>query len=401
MRSHRRLAVLAAALAALACASTAQAGLATRLDSALGSSRIPWRLQGAIALDLTSGVTVYEHNADTPRRPASNEKLAVALTALEKLNPQGRIPTRVLGEGRLDGTVWRGRILIKGYGDPSLQRDDLTLLARRLRARGIRWVTGGIIGDETYFDRVRVGPGWKRGFYKVESPPLSALVVGRARILGKTLDNPALSAAHLFRSALLAAGIHVMRSASVGRAGPDAVRLADAYSTKIALLVRQMNRESDNFYAEMLLKRIGAEQLGRGSTSAGAQVVRTVLKARGIPLAGVRIADGSGLSLLDRMTPRALSAILTSAWQDARLATVFYGSLPIAGVNGTLEDRMESGPAYGQVRAKTGTTSNASALSGFAKTRFVFSILQNGSPVPATRARKSQDRFAQILAGTP
>ena len=401
MRSRRTLAVVIAALAGLSAASGAQAGLSTRLDSALASSRISWSAQGGLALDLASGATVYEHNADKSLRPASNEKLAIALTALEKLNPQGRIPTRVFGEGRLDGTVWRGRILIKGYGDPSLQRDDLALLARRLRDRGIRWVTGGIIGDESYFDRVRVGPGWKRSFYKIESPPLSALVVGRARVLGQTVSNPALSAAHLFRSALIARGIHVMRSASVGRAGPDAVRLADAYSTKISLLVRQMNRESDNFYAEMLLKRIGAEEAGKGTTAAGAQVVRTELKARGIPLTGVRIADGSGLSLLDRTTPRALAAILTSAWHDARLSTVFYGSLPVAGVNGTLEDRMQTGAAYGQVHAKTGTTSNASALSGFVKTRFVFSIIQNGSPVPATRARKSQDRFAQILAGTP
>src|SRR4051812_22980617 len=142
MRSHRRLAVLAAALAALAGASSAQAGLASRLDTALASSRIPWRVQGALAIDLGSGATVYEHNADRAWRPASNEKLAVALTVLQKLNPNARIPTRVFGEGRLDGNVWRGRILIKGYGDPSLQRDDLGTLAKGLRARGIRWVTG-------------------------------------------------------------------------------------------------------------------------------------------------------------------------------------------------------------------------------------------------------------------
>ncbi len=401
MRNSRRLIVLAAALAALAGASTAQAGLAGRLDAALASSRIAWSHQGGIAFDLTSGTTVYEHNADRALRPASNEKLTVAISVLEKMNPQSRIPTRVFGEGRLDGTVWRGRILIKGYGDPSLQRDDLALLAKRLRARGIRWVTGGIIGDESYFDRIRVGPGWKRSFYKEESPPLSALVVGRAFVLGQTVDRPALSAAHLFRSALLTAGIRVMRSASLGKVGPDAVRLADVVSPRIAVLVRQMNRESDNFYAEMLLKRLGAEELGQGSTAAGAQVVRGVLKARGVPLAGVKILDGSGLSLLDRMTPRALSAILRSAWSDTRLSGIFYNSLPVAGVSGTLRDRLKSPPAYAQVRAKTGTTRNASALSGFVKSRFVFSILQNGSPVPATRARKSQDRFAQILAGAP
>jgi len=401
MRSTHRLAVVVAALAALTFASSAQAGLAGRLDAALASTGISWNVQGALALDLASGSTVYQHNADKSLRPASNEKLAVALTALEKLNPQGRIPTRIFGEGRLDGTVWRGRLFIKGYGDPSLQSGDLAHLARRLRERGIRWVTRGILGDESYFDRLRVGPGWKRSFYKEESPPLSALVVGRARLNGRTVSNPALSAAHLFRSALVAAGIKVMGSASVGRAGDAAVRLADVYSSRVTLLVRHMNRESDNFYAEMLLKRLGAEEAGKGTTAAGAQVVRTELKRRSVPLTGVQLSDGSGLSLYDRMTPRALAAILVSAWRDSRLASAFYGSLPVAGVNGTLEDRMRTGAAHGQVHAKTGTTSNASALSGYVKTRFVFSILQNGSPVSATRARKSQDRFAQILAGAP
>jgi D-alanyl-D-alanine carboxypeptidase len=68
-------------------------------------------------------------------------------------------------------------------------------------------------------------------------------------------------------------------------------------------------------------------------------------------------------------------------------------------VNGTLVDRMESGPAYGTVYAKTGTTDAASALSGYVRSRYVFSILMNGSPIPWSAARAAQDRFAQVLAG--
>ena len=77
----------------------------------------------------------------------------------------------------------------------------------------------------------------------------------------------------------------------------------------------------------------------------------------------------------------------------------FVDSLPIAGVNGTLEDRMERLPAYRHVYAKTGTTSRASALSGYVTTRYVFAILQNGDPIPYYYARRAQDRFAQVLAG--
>jgi len=156
---------------------------------------------------------------------------------------------------------------------------------------------------------------------------------------------------------------------------------------------------SDNFYAEMLVKHLGAAVRGEGSTVAGCIVIRRELDARGVPLAGVRIVDGSGLSRLDRSTARALAEPPVSAWRDPALRTPFFSSLPIAGVDGTLEDRMRSGPARGRVRAKTGTTSASSALSGYAGTRYVFAVLQNGYPISWSRARLSQDRFAQALAG--
>jgi D-alanyl-D-alanine carboxypeptidase/D-alanyl-D-alanine-endopeptidase (penicillin-binding protein 4) len=160
-----------------------------------------------------------------------------------------------------------------------------------------------------------------------------------------------------------------------------------------------MNLYSDNFYAEMLLKELGAKIRGVGTTAAGARVVRREFVQRGATMTGVRIVDGSGLSLLDRLTARAVGQLLISAYSDARIKIYFVASLPIAGVNGTLYDRMRSGPAYRHIFAKTGTTDRASALSGYAKTRYVFSILMNGSPIPWTSARAAQDRFAQVLAG--
>jgi serine-type D-Ala-D-Ala carboxypeptidase/endopeptidase (penicillin-binding protein 4) len=159
-----------------------------------------------------------------------------------------------------------------------------------------------------------------------------------------------------------------------------------------------MNKESDNFYAEMLLKRLGAMEAGRGTTAAGARIVRRELEERDVPLAGIRIVDGSGLSRRDRLTGRALATLLRAAWLDPRLRRPFYRSLARAGIDGTLEDRMESPPARDLVRAKTGTTLGASALSGYIGGTYVFSVLQNGSPVPWTAARRSQDRFARILA---
>src|SRR5205823_10806522 len=120
-----------------------------------------------------------------------------------------------------------------------------------------------------------------------------------------------------------------------------------------------------NFTAELITKELGAEVGTAGTTAAGAAVVVRDLAAAGIPLAGVRIVDGSGLSLEDRLTARALSTLLLTAWDSPALQQPFWSALSVAGVNGTLEDRMRRRPARGAVHAKTGTTSQASALSGY------------------------------------
>src|SRR5207249_3343913 len=137
-----------------------------------------------------------------------------------------------------------------------------------------------------------------------------------------------------------------------------------------------------------------------GTTAAGVGVVMGLLAQAGVPLAGVRLADGSGLSLLDRLTPDALVSLLSLMWNDPEVRLELLASLPVAGRTGTLHDRMRGGVATGVVRAKTGTTSNASALSGFVGDRYVFAILQNGWPVSSAWARVAQDRFASVLAAS-
>ena len=128
--------------------------------------------------------------------------------------------------------------------------------------------------------------------------------------------------------------------------------------------------------------------------------MRDALGAAGVPLEGVRLADGSGLSGLDRLTAAAVVALLEAGLAAGDLRDAFLQSLAVAGVNGTLEDRMEKRPARGQVIAKTGTTRSASALSGFVRDRYVFAVLQNGRPISTYWARIAQDRFATALAAS-
>lgn len=395
-----RVALAAAVvLVSLAVTSAAGAGLRDRLDRALDSPYVSQSMTGAVAIDLRDGRRVFAQNPGLSLRPASNQKLLVALAALDRLGTGFQIETQVLGEGALVNGVWQGDLFLKGFGDPSLSGADLTRFASTIVDAGVVRVRGRVVGDESFYDTSRTVAGWKASYYKEESPPLSALVVNRARTSTGIADNPAYAAARTFRRALISAGVEVTRRATTGVASEDAVVLAERRSVALAMLVRRMNLVSDNFYAEMLLKQIGARIRGNGTSAAGARVIRRELNLRGVPLEGVRIVDGSGLSAHDRLTARALAALLISAWSDPAIQNAFVTSLPMAGVSGTLHDRMTTWPAYGRVRAKTGTTNVASSLSGYAGSKYVFSILQNGFPVAVFYARKTQDRFATILAG--
>lgn len=398
-----RLAATAAAIVAFLLVPAAQAGsrtaFQTQLARALHARRVSPARTGAIVLDLQTGETLFVHNPRLPLRPASNEKLATTYAALTALGPSFRIETDVLGDGQQSGTTWRGNLVLKGYGDPALSFAQVNSLARQVAADGIRQVSGRILGDESWFDTRRTGVGWKPEFYLHESPALSALIVNRGWTGRYETTRPALMAAQVFRSDLRRAGVKVRGGAAIGVASTQAAPLANVESAPLSALVRHMDVYSDNFYAEMLLKEVGAVQGGGGSASAGLAVERLLLRAAGVPLDGVRMVDGSGLSLLDRWTGLGLATLLRTMWQDSDLRPYLVLALPIAGETGTLEHRMRRAPARGLVRAKTGTTDNSSALSGFVGDRYVFSILENGSPVRTLSAEQSQNRFAQVLAG--
>jgi len=390
------------AIVAVVLVPAAQAGsrsaFQAHLAQALHARRVSPARTGAIVLDLQAGATLFAHNPRLPLRPASNEKLATTYAALTALGPSFRIETDVLGDGQQSGATWEGNLVLKGYGDPALSASQVNKLARQVVANGISHVSGRILGDESWFDTRRTGLGWKPQFYLHESPALSALIVNRGWTGRYETARPALMAAQLFRHDLRRAGVTVHGGAAVGVASAQAAPLAEVQSAPLAALVRHMDVFSDNFYAEMLLKEVGAVQGAGGSAAAGVAVERGLLSAAGVPLAGVRMVDGSGLSLLDRWTPLGLATLLRAMWEDTSLRPYLVSALPIAGETGTLEHRMRRAPARGLVRAKTGTTDNASSLSGFTGERYVFSILENGSPVRTLNAEESQDRFAQVLS---
>jgi D-alanyl-D-alanine carboxypeptidase/D-alanyl-D-alanine-endopeptidase (penicillin-binding protein 4) len=402
----RRLLAALFALVALAAPSATPAGptqdsqLQIRLARALRVPHVAPARSAAVALDLASGTVLFQQNGNRPLAPASNEKLPLTYAALARLGPAFRIETDVLGEGEQDGTQWTGTLALKGNGDPTLSRADLGVLAAQVKDLGIRSVTGGVTGDESAYDTRRIVAGWKPSFFIDESPPLSALVVDRARVGRVVTRTPALAAATAFRDALRKAGIAVDGPVRTGPVADWSELLASVTSPTLAAMVRFMDRESDNFTAEMLLKQLGLAEVDRGTSAAGASVVMKTLAGAGVPMTGVRVVDGSGLSRLDRLTANALGSLLEIAWADPVVRPALLAALPVAGVNGTLQHRLRKPPARGRVLAKTGTTNDASSLSGYVSDRYVFAVVQNGHPLSYWWARRAQDRFAQILAGS-
>src|SRR3954467_12748473 len=311
----RRLTVLLAlaVLVTPVSAGAQQAPLQARLARALRVPHVAPARSAAVAMDLATGTVLFTQNLSLPLAPASNEKLPLTYAALSNLGTSYRLETDVLGEGSQDATTFDGALVLKGGGDPRFGPAGLRALAGQVRSLGIRHVTGGIAGDESHFDARRTVAGWKPSFYIEESPPLSALVLNRARVGRYVTRAPALAAATAFRTALRTAGVTVDGGVSVRPVDDFATPLAQIDSPPLASIIRFMDKESDNFTAELLLKELGPVVLDRGTSAAGASVVTQTLAEAGVPMTGVRIVDGSGLLKLNRPTANPPPRVLRPA----------------------------------------------------------------------------------------
>jgi serine-type D-Ala-D-Ala carboxypeptidase/endopeptidase (penicillin-binding protein 4) len=371
-RAALALALVASALALGAPAAHA-ATAREALRAALGRTmQLAGPRSAAVVLDLDTGRTLFSVRPDSPLIPASLEKLYVTSTALLRLGPDYRIPTALAGDGGLDpdGT-FRGDLYLKGAGDPTFGSDRFTRAAYGTGARasaladalidaGIERVAGRVYGDESYFDRRRGVPSSGYALTR-DVGPLSALSFDHGLEPGLRLQrSPAAFAARRLVSALVAAGVRVSRRVAVRAAPASAPQIVAVTSPPLSTLVRLTNRPSDNFFAEMLLKGLGARFGGAGSTGAGAAVVARQLARLGIR---ARIVDGSGLSRADRTSARAVVALLEHM-RTGPAGLALRNSLPVAGRNGTLRRRMRRGWARDRCRAKTGTLRDVSKPRG-------------------------------------
>jgi serine-type D-Ala-D-Ala carboxypeptidase/endopeptidase (penicillin-binding protein 4) len=418
-RSFVLLALLLLVVAAHAACrpAPAAAGVDDSIAAILRQSGLDGSGTGVYVWDLDAARLIYEHNATTKLAPASNMKLVTSAAALvewgadHRFNTELYLPdTPVSSSGVLDGDVY-----LRGLGDPSLstrsyQRDvfDLTTasfetFARALKKEGIKKIRGRVLGDAAWFDKLRTVPQWKSGL-ALECGPLSALSGDQGIDNGNRVSAPATWAASLMTQACLNAGVKVKDKPGTGKVPTSAHLLKAQYSAALPGVMRHMNQESDNFFAEMFCKGLGKDVYDEGSTKAGAQVSEDTLHAIGVKFGSYVVQDGSGLSYGDRMTALGLAQVL-GAMRQRDDFDVYYDSLAVGGVNGTLDDRMRGTAAAGNAHAKTGTLNIAENLSGYVDSAnghlVAYSLLMNGSSMGTSgfgKATSTQDAIVEAVA---
>jgi serine-type D-Ala-D-Ala carboxypeptidase/endopeptidase (penicillin-binding protein 4) len=413
-------------VAALVCATVvpawagtapAHAGIGSRILDILKDEGFAGSRTAVTVWTEGAGSPAYTRNSSTLFVPASNMKLVTAATALYRWGPDHRFKTELYlpaayaaqpyAIGVLKGDVW-----LKGYGDPSLSTpsfqkntlhvntSSLTTFVSHLKALGVTRITGRIAGDATWFDDRRGVASWKPGFTQY-CGPLSALSVNEGLFGGERVADAPRYAARRLRDALVAAGIEVDGGTRTGVVPEGSYLTVTVLSAPLRTLLKPLDKDSDNFFAEMLLKGLGRDFRGAGTTAAGLRVARATLSALGLPDSSYRLYDGSGLSYLDRLSASGIAKLLRVMAGRADFAD-FSASLAVAGRDGTLRKRMRDTAAEGNFRGKTGTLAIASNLSGYVTStaghRVTVSILMNGDWVNTWKAHRAQDRIAVALA---
>ncbi len=438
---------------------------------------------GALIKSLKTGKTWYSLNSNKMFMPASNEKLPTAASALLYLGPDFTFNTYLCYSGNIVDSTLNGNIIVFGNGDPTLYtrffkdpRDVFYSWANMLKEKGIKDISGNIIGDDKAFGNDTLGYGWSFDgldtWYSAQVgalqlnenyvdihiiPPdslcdsiqiipnlpshyyriINKMVIedtGRTRIkytracgsnniiftgfvrsgsrefmVSPTITNPTLFYVNVLKEVLESRGIKVegspedCRNIKDWNHKPGDFNIIDDHkSADLKDIITMMLKRSQNLYAETLERTLGWKSTGLGSFRNGKKIVETELNKFGIKPGTYRYMDGSGLSRYDYISPDQIVSILTGMW-DSKYKDIWYDALPIAGVDGTLSERMIGTKAKGNVHAKTGTISNVRSLSGYVTTAdgepLVFSFIVNGHLRTSKETEDVTDSVLEMLAG--
>jgi len=512
MYLHRRLtAALFCVLLTTQAYPASRGDLEKRISSILSAPDLTRGFWGMEVVSLSNGKVLYSQNGDKLFTPASNTKLFTTAAALALIGSDYKFRTSVETNGVLDkhGRL-TGDLVLIGRGDPNLsgrvlpfaqrtERNDhpilvLEQLADQLMQKGVKYVDGDIVADDSYFAFERYGEGWSQDDLVWDyGAPVSALTIndnvifvsilpadragdrafvsitpfanyyridnriittpagtGRKIFINRepgstvltlwgnmplddaganedlAIEDPAEFAATVFRQLLEARGIAVygkqrtrhtelasLSTFSVTALAPvrggeesshafqsQSLVLASYESKPLIEDVRVINKVSQNLHAEILLRLLGREKGTAGTVEGGLEVLRGFLNQAGIPPDQYVFFDGSGLSRENLVTAHAIVQLLRYAASQP-WGSSFRDTFPVAGIDGSLSDRLKIIDPRLHVQAKTGSLGGVKALSGYAKTRkgedIAFSILSNNLNAPGKRVNETIDNLVDAI----
>ena len=370
-----------------------RAVLATALEEVLKDPLLHTSHVGIYVYDLTDDCPVFQYDHQHRLRPASTMKLVTAITAMSTLGVDYRYRTLLLVSdtlGMSNGTL-SGNLYVRGCMDPLFSSSDMRNLVADLAQAGIRRIKGNIIFDASFKDDSEAGWGW---CWDDDNPPMDAFLLGGK---GKDAFHDA------FLQQLRRRGIRLSGTVKAGHTPASAQIIAECSHSLDQVLIPTL-KESDNQMAESIFYQTAAYtgRQGAGRKEA-ARLTQQFLSTLGISPRHYEIADGSGLSLYNYLTPELLVTLLRYAYHHPLIYDHLLPALPIAARDGTLSRRMHGTPAADNVCAKTGTLTGVSSLAGYLTAanghRLAFAIINQGL-ISTSAGRNFQDRLCRIMVET-
>ena len=360
--------------------------LQARLDS-LTNDRFLERTQlGLMIYDLSADSVLYRYGEKQTLRPASTMKLLTAITALDCLGADYPLRTSLYYRGVVNGRTLEGDVFLVGGMDPMFDEVDMEIFAEAVRRMGVDSIRGRIVTDTSFKEEFLLGEGW---CWDDDNPQLTPLLVSRKDEF-----------ASRFVSMLRDKGLAVDAPCTSGILPKD-VLLVCSRSHRLKDILVPMMKESDNLYAESMFFQIAASSGARPAKATHArQIIKRTVGKSGITGVAYRVADGSGLSLYNYVTPELMVSMLRYAYLHRDIISYLRPSLPVAAVDGTLKKRMGDSCTKGRVQAKTGTVTGVSSLAGYCTAanghQLAFCIINQGA-MKNTEARAYQDKVCEAL----
>ncbi|RRD02238.1 D-alanyl-D-alanine carboxypeptidase/D-alanyl-D-alanine-endopeptidase [Prevotella sp. OH937_COT-195] len=350
-----------------------------RIEDIMNSNVLKTSIVGVEIYDLTDDKVIYACNERQTMRPASTQKMLTAVTALDRLGGDYEYKTQLCYTGEIDGRTLLGSLYCIGGFDPAFNGDDMESFVSAVREVGIDTIQGNIYADLSFKDGDRLGEGW---CWDDDNPTLTPLMVDKK-------DN----FIQRFTSLLRQRGM-VLNGYTDEQRTPSSAKQLYVLTRPINQILNRMMKNSDNTYAESMFY-----QLGRSAKEVKTHY-NNIIRKVGLNPSDYYVADGSGLSLYNYVSPHEEVAFLRYAFENKNIFAPLYLSMPVAGVDGTLKKRMRGTDAEGNVRAKTGTVTGVSSLAGYLYApngHFIcFSIINMGV-MKASTGRNFQDRLCEAL----